>query len=411
MISNIKYDKNKVYIVGVSGGPDSMALLNMLYEEGYNLVTCLVNYNTRKESSFEQQMVKKYCLDRRIPFETIDVLYYKKYGNFEAWAREIRYEFFRENTIKHNAEGVFVAHHQDDLLETYLLQKKRRIITTYFGLKEHNIIMGVNIFRPLLNKTKEELINYCNERRIPFSIDSTNLENDHLRNKIRNTILNTYTKEEKNKLLNKISLENNQRQENVLKVNDVIQNKKVNIEEFNKLNEIEKQLLIYRLVNDEMKEEKVKLTYYRINEMIKLLQSNKPNVCHQISGLYYFIREYNLFYVGKLEDEIAYSYYMNEPSFLDVDEFACDFRGDTSYLKIYKDSYPLKFRNAKKEDVVLIGNIKKKVNRILIDEKIPMEKRKKYPVVVDKNNKIVYIPLYRSEIQKKIANNLKFVIK
>lgn len=411
MISNIKYDKNKVYIVGVSGGPDSMALLNMLYEEGYNLVACLVNYNTRKESSLEQQMVKKYCLDRRIPFETIDVLYYKKYGNFEAWAREIRYEFFRENAVKHNAEGVFVAHHQDDLLETYLLQKKRRIITTYFGLKEHNIIMGVNIFRPLLNKTKEELINYCNERRIPFSIDSTNLENDHLRNKIRNTILNTYTKEDKNKLLNKIGLENNQRQENVLRVNDVVQNKKVNIEEFKKLNEIEKQLLIYRLVNDEIKEEKVKLTYYRINEMIKLLQSNKPNVCHQISGLYYFIREYNLFYVGKLEDEIAYSYYMNEPSFLDVDEFACDFRCDTSHLKIYKDSYPLKFRNAKKEDVVLIGNIKKKVNRILIDEKIPMEKRKKYPVVVDKNNKIVYIPLYRSEIQKKIANNLKFVIK
>ena len=107
-----------------------------------------MNYNTRKESSLEQQMVKKYCLDRRIPFETIDVLYYKKYGNFDAWAREIRYEFFRENAIKHNAEGVFVAHHQDDLLETYLLQKKRRIITTYFGLKEHNIIMGVNIFRP-----------------------------------------------------------------------------------------------------------------------------------------------------------------------------------------------------------------------------------------------------------------------
>ena len=62
MISNIKYDKNKVYIVGVSGGPDSMALLNMLYEEGYNLVTCLVNYNTRKE--------KNQCINQKIVTKT-----------------------------------------------------------------------------------------------------------------------------------------------------------------------------------------------------------------------------------------------------------------------------------------------------------------------------------------------------
>lgn len=61
--------------------------------------------------------------------------------------------------------------------------------------------------------------------------------------------------------------------------------------------------------------------------------------------------------------------------------------------------------------VVLIGEINKKVNRILIDEKVPLKKRCKYPVVVDKNGKIVYIPLYRSEIQKKIANKLKFVLK
>ena len=236
------------------------------------------------------------------------------------------------------------------------------------------------------------------------------MENDHLRNKIRNTILNTYTKEDKNKLLNKISLENNQRQENVLRVNDVIQNKKVNIEEFNKLNEIEKQLLIYRLVNDEIKEEKVKLTYYRINEMIKLLQSNKPNVCHQISGLYYFIREYNFFFVGKLNNE-EYTYIMEVPSKLDTNYFECDFSCDISFLKIDSSSYPLTFRNAKKGDEVTIGKVTKKVNRILIDEKVPFQNRKKYPVVVDKNGKIVYIPLYRSQMQKNIANKLKFMIK
>ena len=410
MNKNFYYDKTKRYVIGVSGGPDSMALLNMLYEKGYELIVCLVNYNTRKESNDEQLMVKKYCLDRKICFQTIDVLYYKKYGNFEASARDIRYKFFAENVIKYNAEGVFVAHHQDDLLETYLLQKQRRIITKYFGLKEETMILNVKIFRPLLDVSKKELIDYCESHKIDYSIDSTNLENEHLRNKIRNTIVSKYSMEERNKMLKKIELENVKRQENLKRVNSLLNYEKISIEEFNKLSEIEKQLLVYQLIRDKV-EENINLTYYRINEMIKLLHSNKPNVCHKIYGLYYFIREYNFFYIGKLEKETAYCYYMNEPSLLDVKEFSCDFRCDTSFLKIYDYSYPLMFRNAKMDDVVLIGEINKKVNRILIDEKVPLKKRCKYPVVVDKNGKIVYIPLYRSEIQKKIANKLKFVLK
>ena len=70
------YDKEKTYIVGVSGGPDSMALLNMLHNDGYKLVVCLVNYNTRKESSIEQASGRNYCLRNKIHYESIDVLYY-----------------------------------------------------------------------------------------------------------------------------------------------------------------------------------------------------------------------------------------------------------------------------------------------------------------------------------------------
>ncbi len=411
MSITFKYDKTKTYIVGVSGGPDSMALLDMLYKMKYNVVACLVNYNTRKESEYEQKMVREYCHQRNIFFETIDVIYYKRYGNFEAWARDIRYKFFRENMIKYDAYGVFIAHHQDDLLETYLLQKQRRIITKYYGLKEESLILNMKVLRPLLKFSKEELVSYCEKNLIPYSIDSTNLENEHLRNKIRNKILLNYSKVEKEKLLTKIELDNIKRRNNLLNVSRIYNKEKIEISKFNQLSDIEKQLLIFQLINETLGENFIKLTYYRINEMIKLLLSNKPNVCHRISGLYYFIREYDFFYVGKLDENIAYCYCMEVPSVLDVKEFSCDFRCDTSFLKIDHDSYPLIFRNAKKEDKVLIGSINKKVNRLLIDEKIPQNKRNKYPVVLDKNNKIVYIPLYRSEIQKKIANKLKFVLK
>lgn len=410
-MKTFNYDKNKLYIVGVSGGPDSMALLDMLFNQQYNLVVCLVNYNTRKESSYEQNMVKEYCFSRNIIFETIDVLYYKKYGNFEAWARNIRYKFFKETLNKYQGEAIFVAHHKDDLLETYLMQKQRKIITKYFGLKEKTTLYDVPIIRPLLDFYKDDLINYCINEKIEYSIDSTNLENKHLRNKIRNNILSKYDNDQKEQLLLKIKQENNKRNENVIKVNKLLQNDKISIEEFLNLDPIEKQLLLYDLITTKIDDMNSRLSWYRINEFIKVLQSNKPNVCIKISGLYYFIREYNLFYVDKLDSEERFIYKMNEPGILNVNEFSCDFNIDTSELKIYPESYPLTFRNVKKEDEVLIGKIKKRVNRLLIDEKVPLTKRKRYPIVLDKNNKIVYIPLYRSEIQKKIANKLKFVLK
>ena len=96
---------------------------------------------------------------------------------------------------------------------------------------------------------------------------------------------------------------------------------------------------------------------------------------------------------------------------LDTKEFYVDLTKDTSPLNIYSYSYPLTIRNVKRGDVVKFGEIYKKVNRILIDEKIPSEKRKKYPVIIDKNGNIVYIPLYRSINQKVIANKLSFVVK
>ena len=88
-----------------------------------------------------------------------------------------------------------------------------------------------------------------------------------------------------------------------------------------------------------------------------------------------------------------------------------DLRNDTSPLNIYSYSYPLTIRNVRRGDVVKFGQIYKKVNRILIDEKIPLEQRKKYPVILDNKGNIVYIPLYRSINQKFIANKLLFVIK
>ena len=408
---NFIYDKEKTYVVGVSGGPDSMALLNMLYEQGYKLIVCLVNYNTREECIVEQRKVKEYCLKRNIQFETIDVIYYKKYGNFEAWARDIRYRFFLETLKKYHCDAVFVAHHQGDLLETYLIQKHRRIITKHFGLKEETVLLGIKIIRPLLNFTKDELVKYCENNNLYYSIDVTNLTDDHLRNKIRNQILSKYTKDDIDKTLEKIEKDNLKRKNSVEKIENIAKSSNVSISTFLQLEEVEQQLLIYHMITTKVVEMVSRLSYYRIHELIKILKSDKPNVFIKLYGSYYFIREYDSFYIDENFESDEFVYLMREPSFLDTKEFSCDFRVDTSNLKITEKSYPLTFRKAKDDDMVKFGNIHKRVNRLLIDDKVPLSKRKRYPIVEDKDGNIVYIPLYRSEIQKKIANKLKFVVK
>jgi tRNA(Ile)-lysidine synthase len=356
-------------------------------------------------------MVKKYCYDRRINFETIDVLYYQKYGNFEAWARDVRYTFFKEIAVKYSAEAVFVAHHLDDLLETYLIQKRRRNIVKYYGLKEETNLLGIKIIRPLLSLDKKDLLAYCEFNKLPFSIDSTNLENNHLRNKIRNKELKLYSDKEKLDLLEEIKLKNLNRKKNLEVLENFSKIEKISIEEFLKLEDVEKQLIIYEIITNKTDINLNKLSWYRINDLIRILQSKKPNVCIQLSGSYYFIREYDYFYVDKIEEKQGYSYVMEKPGIIDNERFYCDFTCDTSQLKIYESSYPLTFRNVEEKDKVKIGNLTKKVNRLLIEEKIPLKDRKEYPIVLDKEGNVVYIPLYRSETQKTIANKLKFMLK
>ena len=92
----LKFDKTKTYILACSFGPDSMALFNMLLKQEYKFVVCHVNYNTRKESNYEAKSLHEFCKKHNIEMYLKSVKYSQEDGNFEAWAREVRYSFFKE---------------------------------------------------------------------------------------------------------------------------------------------------------------------------------------------------------------------------------------------------------------------------------------------------------------------------
>ena len=172
-------------VVACSGGPDSMALLDQLNKQGRDIVVAHVNYKHRDTADRDENIVKEYCQKYGIPVRVCYPIHEK--GNFQAWARDVRYAFFEEVADEFDTKLLYVAHQMDDVIETYFFQKKRNMICDYYGLKQESSRHGYKIIRPLLSYTKAELQMYCVENGVSFGIDESNLTNHYTRNVIRHT--------------------------------------------------------------------------------------------------------------------------------------------------------------------------------------------------------------------------------
>lgn len=176
---------NSKFLVGVSGGSDSMALLDIGLKAGLNISVAHVNYQLRnEESERESIIIKQYCLENKLNF------YYKEakinlLKNIQNKAREVRYQFFNDLAEENNIDYILTAHHQNDNHETFLFNAlKGNGIGSLKGIPDRNGI----ILRPLLQITKTQLLMYVRENEIKFGTDSSNLTSKYDRNFIRNEI-------------------------------------------------------------------------------------------------------------------------------------------------------------------------------------------------------------------------------
>lgn len=176
-----------LYIVALSGGADSVALLLLLDEMGYKVHAIHCNFHLRgEESDRDERFCEDLCLKKNIPFHRIhfDTLMYAETHKMsvEMAARELRYRYFEQLRKDIGAEAICVAHHQDDTVETVLLNLVRGT-----GLRGLTGIQPRNgaILRPLLCVTRTEIEAYLATKQQDYVTDSTNLETDFVRNKIR----------------------------------------------------------------------------------------------------------------------------------------------------------------------------------------------------------------------------------
>ena len=187
------FERRAKIAVGVSGGPDSVCLLDVLYNlrDKYNLelVIAHVNYKLRKkDSDLDEKLVRNLAKKYSLPIEILKVKNseIKKVGKSEDKLRIIRYNFFKKIQRKHKANAIAVAHNLNDQAETVLMRILRGT-----GLRGLGAIKfkNKNIIRPLLNIPRKEILAYLRINKIPYRIDKTNLASGFTRNKIRNKLI------------------------------------------------------------------------------------------------------------------------------------------------------------------------------------------------------------------------------
>lgn len=391
----VKYPLDEKYLVAVSGGPDSMALLDLLIKSKYSIIVCFVNYHHRSNSNDEEKMVKAFCKKNNVTCEILNAHYKIDYGNFENWARVVRYDFFAKIGKKYKINQCFVGHHQDDLLETYLLQKQRGYVS-YYGLQEQTNIKGIFIIRPLLKYTKNELEEYCKQNKIPYSFDYTNNDVNLSRNKIRLEVLSKYSSKKKLALLKEIEEENKKISIINKKINRILCDT-ISLTEFNKLNEEEKDRLLYAYIAQFIN---INLSKARLLDIKKQISSLDGNKDISLNEDYSLIKEYSSL---KLVKNDMYKYYVvvEKPMIIENKYIYFDLISNPSTFYIKKDSYPLIIRNVEKDRKIKIGSINKSVSRLLIDEKVPYLKRLYWPEIVNNKGEIIFVPR-KSQDEKKL---------
>ena len=430
--NQIELKENDAIVIGVSGGPDSMALLYIMNEFkkdiNFKIVCAHVNHNKRPESEQEKEMLHAYCKKNDIIFEYLKV---ENWGddNFHNEARTVRYNFFEELMENYSAKYLMTAHQGDDLIETVLMRIVRgSTLKGYSGFSRIVDKGNYKIVRPLITVTKDEIEEFDKIHNIEFAIDRSNNEDHYTRNRYRHTVLPFLKKEDpkvhkKFLKFSEVLLENNNYIEEVTNrvFNKVFYDGTLNIEKFNELDNVIQTKIIYNILEKIYGDDLFVINNAHVELIFNLISSNRQNTIVHLPNNIVVLKSYNEISFNYDEDkddkyEIEIEKIVNLPNGKII-EVLSESNDNSNYVIKLKSSevkLPLYVRNRKNGDRIEIKGLNgsKKVSDIFINEKIKMSERDLWPVVLDSNETIVWIPgLKKSKLDKKNTEEYDIVLK
>ena len=195
-----RFSPDARHLIGVSGGRDSVTLLHHLVHVGYKkLIICHLNHELRGRSSnadarFVEKLAAKYDVDLEIGSADVRAVARKKKMSIETAAREARYKFFAKIAKQRRCQTIFLAHHADDLVETFLINLFRGAgLTGLAAMRQISIRridnVDLTIVRPLLEVWRDEIDTYVRKHRLKFREDASNKNLAPLRNRLRRRII------------------------------------------------------------------------------------------------------------------------------------------------------------------------------------------------------------------------------
>lgn len=414
-------------LVGFSGGPDSVFLLEILKllrdEFKIEIALAHINHLLRGQESDEDE---KFCLDLAdkygIPcfIKRADI---KKYAadhgiGDEESGRIIRYEFFHETAKKWGSDRVALAHNKDDQIETFLFRMMRG--TSLEGLE--GIPFKRDIFiRPVSEIYKDEILRYLHLNKIDYRIDSSNLENVYTRNSIRLDLIpqieNKYNANFKEKIYS--LMEEIKEVNKLLKINlsDYLEDEKLDLNKLEKLQEYQKR----KVINEYLKAYKVEITREKLENIMAIIVkggSKSLNLGKNIQ----LKKEYDKISVNsketclknevtekflKIPGEIKFGKYKIK-AFKDINR---NF-GKNEFCTTLEVGQELLVRNRRSGDRMQPTgmNFSKKIKDIFINEKIPKEQRESIPIVV-LGDEIVWISNVRGSEKFKASKSMNTIVK
>ena len=422
-------ESNDIIVVGFSGGPDSVFLVEMLkkLQHFFNFKIYLVHINhllrgedADSDENFSFEYAKKNNLEifiKRIPVKEIA----KEVGKtLEEVGREERYKFFSEIYEKVRATKIATAHNKDDQIETFLFRLIRG--TSLQGL-EGIKIKNNNVIRPISEIYKKDILEYLNKNEIQYKIDKTNFENEFTRNSIRLDLIpfieERYNIKFKDKIFSLIKEIRENNQNNSLNLSDYTDSEnRIILEKMKFLSNFDKKNLLSLFLN----KKNIEVNRNKIDEISSLIKSNGTKKI-DLDKSYRIVKDYTYLYIEDKKENCVINNNVIQvkiPSEQIFDNFKITVstvenldipKQKNQYLldAIYNDIIEVRYR--KEGDRIFLGEKhSKKIKEIFIDQKIPKDIRDRLPIFLY-NDTIFWIYNVKKAYIPKINKNESKLIK
>lgn len=398
------FDKHQNILVAVSGGNDSMALLEYLLATkdslGLTLGIAHVNHKQRLESDDEEEYLKEFANQHGIP---IYIDYYPDAVFSEKKARDFRYRFF-ENIMQEEAyTGLVTAHHADDQAETILMRFLRGSRMRYLsGIKAVQDFGPGQLIRPLLSFKKSEL------KASFYFEDASNQEDSYFRNRIRNNYLPQLREE--NPQFSDYLLDFGQEMTQLFQaLQDLTQNLDVN--DLSLFRQQSSAVQNFLLQNYLANFPDLQLSKSQFAEVLTVLQT-KANYEQKLKNDYFLRKDYQKFTISKIQpetDDMKEEFVIDSEGIFEfgncIFSFDKKLTGANQILLVQKNS-PILLRYRKNGDRLTLNGIDKKLSRYFIDNKIPAEIRRKTIIIEQKEKILGLANLATSDLSKSLKDDI-----